>query len=235
MTERKRLTTPSSRQEIDAFLKKVAATPAPGGSGRRGRLIFALDATASREPTWDMACSIQGEMFRATGDLGGLEIQLAYYRGFGEFHTSPWTADTDRLLRQMTGVRCLGGQTQIGRLFRHTLEEARRRQVDALVFVGDCMEEDVDKLARLAGELGLMRVPVFLFHEGDDIIAARAFRQFATLSNGACCPFDTGSAGQLRELLRAVAVYAAGGQRALERLSRGERGAMRLLQQLKGR
>ena len=55
----------------------------------------------------------------------------------------------------------------------------------------------------------------------------------ARLSGGACCPFDAGSARQLRELLRAVAVYAAGGQRALEDYSRRTGGeVLRLTRQL---
>jgi hypothetical protein len=44
----------------------------------------------------------------------------------------------------------------------------------------------------------------------------RAFRQFARLTGGAYCRFDSTSADQLRDLLAAVAVYAAGGLRALE-------------------
>ncbi len=72
-----------NRTEIDAFLAKVAATPAPAAGGR-GRLIFALDATMSREPTWDTACHIQAEMFEATRAIGGLDVQLVFFRGFGE-------------------------------------------------------------------------------------------------------------------------------------------------------
>ena len=78
----------TSNEDIKAFLEKVAATPVRQSGSGPGRLIFALDATASREPTWDHACHIQGEMFRETALLGGLEIQLAYYRGFGEFRAS---------------------------------------------------------------------------------------------------------------------------------------------------
>ena len=101
----------------------------------------------------------------------------------------------------------------------------RQKKVNALVFVGDCMEEDIDELCRLAGELGIHNVPVFLFHEGSDPAAERAFKQIARLTKGAYCPFDAGSAQQLRDLLSAVAVYAAGGRRALENFSktRGEK------------
>jgi hypothetical protein len=215
MADETKLPSTSSRQEVDAFLKKVAVTPAAKPDGERGRLIFAMDATASREPTWDHACHIQAEMFKETAALGGLEIQLVYYRGFGEFQAGGWATSGDALLKTMTGVFCLAGHTQIGKVLRHAIAECRRKKVDALVFVGDCLEEDLDKLGQHAGELGLLGVPCFMFHEGGDQIAARAFQQIARLSGGAFCRFDAGSAKQLRDLLSAVAVYAAGGRKAL--------------------
>lgn len=230
MTENKKhLPSRSSRSEVDAFLRKAATMPVRKGDERPGRLIFAMDATASREPTWDRACSLQGEMFRETAALGGLEIQLCWYRGFGEFHADPWTHDTDTLLRHMTGAHCLGGSTQIGKVLGHAVTETRRDKVNALVFVGDCMEEDVDRLCGIAGELGILGTPAFLFQEGHDRTATKAFAQIARLSGGAHCRFDTGSAQQLRDLLSAVAVYAAGGHRALEEFSRIRGGDVPLL------
>ena len=206
----------SSRPEVERFLRKVASTPTPRKSGERGRLIFALDATASREPTWDQATHIQSEMFSETRSLGGLEIQLVYYRGFREFEASPWCSQPQDLLPRMTRVSCIAGQTQIGRVLQHALDETRKKKINALVFVGDCMEEAPDLLARLAGELGMLGVPAFLFHEGMDPVAEKNFRHIARLSCGAYCRFDAGSAKQLRDLLSAVAVYAAGGRKALE-------------------
>lgn len=203
------------RSEVDEFLAKVAATPARKPVGERGRLIFAMDATMSREPAWDNACQIQGEMFRETALLGGLDVQLVYYRGFGECRASKWVGDPKALLRLMTGVSCRAGHTQIERVLSHAKREAGKRKVDALVFVGDAMEENVDTLGQRAGELGILGVPVFVFHEGGNPAVRRAFEQVARLSGGAYCAFDMGSAGQLRELLRAVAVYAAGGRKAL--------------------
>ena len=203
------------RADVDAFLRRVAATPAPVKQGETGRLMFAMDATASREPTWDRACQIQGEMFDATASLGGLSVQLVYYRGFGECRASKWVRDSRALVRAMTAVRCLGGHTQIRKVLRHTLDETQVQRVHALVFVGDCMEEDVDELCAVAGELGLRGVPAFMFHEGPDPSAALAFRQIARLTNGAYLRFDASSARQLKELLGAVAVYAAGGRKAL--------------------
>ena len=154
-------------------------------AGGRGRLIFALDATASREPSWDRACRIQGEMFEATAGLGGLDVELVFYRGFNECKASRWMASAADLHRAMRAVSCLGGETQIERVLDHAIAETKKRKVDALVFVGDAMEEDVDRLCRLAGELGLLGVPAFVFHEGDDPVAARAFKQIAKLSRGA--------------------------------------------------
>ncbi|MDX1484704.1 MAG: VWA domain-containing protein [Alphaproteobacteria bacterium] len=215
-------------QAVDSFLKRVAAVPKRAGGGR-GRLIFAMDATASREPTWDRACHIQGQMFEATDSLGGLEVQLVFYRGFGECKASPWVASSKDLVRRMTAVSCLGGHTQIGRVLAHAVKETRKKRVDALVFVGDAMEEDVDDLSHAAGQLGLLGVPAFIFHEGHDPVAARGFRQLAKLTKGAYCAFDAGSAEQLRALLEAVAVYAAGGRPALEDLSRQKGGVVRLL------
>ncbi len=214
----------AKQSEVDAFLQKVAGTPVIKTPGKRGRLLFAMDATASRRPTWDTACQIQGEMFEATKSLGGLEVQLAYYRGYGEFHAEPWTADTGPLLSQMTGVSCLAGETQIGKVLRHAVSETRRQRVNAVVFIGDCCEEDVDRLGKLAGELGLLGVPVFLFHEGADPVAAFVFRQIAKLSGGACCAFDRASAQILKDLLSAVAVYAAGGAPALENYAKTKGG-----------
>ena len=118
-------------------------------------------------------------MFRETSSLGGLSIQLAYYRGFGEFHAGDWSTDGDALLRQMKRVRCVGGRTQIERVLRHAVAETKDKRVQAVVFVGDMVEEDVDRLCHVAGELGVLGVPVFCFHEGGEVVSARVLQQIA--------------------------------------------------------
>jgi hypothetical protein len=218
----------SSRAEVDAFLEQMRGLQ-PAASGR-GRLIFAMDATMSRQPSWDLALELQGDMFRAVKEVGGLDVQLVYFRGFNECRASKWVGDPDALARLMRQVHCEGGHTQIRKVLTHARHESGTSQVNALVYVGDCMEEDIDQLSQLAGELGLIRMPVFLFQEGHDPRAERAFKEVARLSRGAYCRFDAGSARQLRELLTAVAVYATGGRKALEK-SKSD-AAVRLLQQL---
>lgn len=222
----------SSTGEIDAFLSKVRSLAPSAPTGARGRLVFAMDATMSRQPTWDLALGLQADMFKAVKEVGGLDVQLVYFRGFGECRTSQWVGDPDALARLMTQVSCRGGHTQIERVLKHARSETNRARVNALVYVGDCMEENVDDLAAIAGELGLLNMPVFLFQEGREPVAEAAFREIARLTGGAWCRFDAGSAAQLRELLSAVAVYAAGGRKALENYSSGKVGARALLEQL---
>jgi hypothetical protein len=226
-SDRKQIRKPASKGEVESFLRQVAATPPTGkGAGGRGRLIFAMDATASREPTWDRAAQIQADMFKETADLGGLEIQLCFYRGILELECSPWYMRADALLKRMTRVYCAAGLTQIARVLERALEEAQRGRVNALVFVGDCMEENADELAGLAGRLGLSGLPAFVFQEGNDPVAERVFRQIARLSGGAYSHFDASSPHTLRDLLSAVAVYAAGGRKALERFGQRRGGAV---------
>ena len=218
----------SSTGEVDAFVRQVRQMTGVGGA-QRGRLIFAMDATMSREHTWDMALAMQADMFREVASLGGLDVQLVFFRGFGECHSSKWVADPEELARLMSKVSCRGGQTQIAKVLGHAGRESAQHRVGALVYVGDSMEENVDELCQLAGEIGLKGVRVFIFQEGQNGIAERAFREIARLSGGAYSRFDAGSAAQLRELLRAVAVYAAGGQRALADFSATGKGAARVL------
>lgn len=226
-----------SQGAVDAFIAEMRTAPAARAAGQRGRLIFALDATASREPTWDMATHIQAEMFAETAALGGLDVQLVFYRGFGQCRSSGWVSDAAELVRLMQKVRCEAGRTQVARVLDHALAEAARTKVHALVFVGDAMEESVDALGDRAGRLGLVGVPCFMFHEGGDPVARRAFEAVARLSGGACVPFDLGSARQLRALLGAVAVYAAGGRKALADYAAKSGGAAvaRLTHQLGGK
>jgi hypothetical protein len=222
------------RAEIDAFLNRVKSLGTAATAGKRGRLIFALDATMSRQPTWDTACRLQADMFREATAVGGLDIQLVYYRGLAECRASPWIAEPERLGKLMSRIDCQGGHTQIGKVLAHARRENERAKVGPLVFVGDAMEESLDDLCARAGELGLRNVPAFMFQEGYDPVCEQAFREIARLTRGAYCRFSPGAAHELAELLRAAAAYAAGGMKALADLkARQSAGAIKLLEQLK--
>ena len=223
---------PSASEDIAAFVAKARAM-SPHAAGAKGRLVFALDATMSRQPTWDMACALQADMFREAAALGSLDIRLVYYRGLNECRASGWISDTAQLAKLMGRIDCRGGNTQIGKVLSEVRREAVASAVRAVVFVGDAMEERVDELCAKAGELGLLKVPVFMFQEGHDDVAEQAFREIARLTGGAWCRFDPGAAAQLRELLRAAAAYAAGGREALRLMSKTGSGAAKLLGQMK--
>jgi hypothetical protein len=225
-------TKPSASDDIAAFVAKARAM-SPHAAGARGRLVFALDATMSRQPTWDMACALQADMFREAASLGSLDIRLVYYRGLNECRATGWISDSAQLAKLMATIDCRGGNTQIGKVLSEARREAVASAVRAVVFVGDAMEEGVDGLCAKAGELGLLKVPVFMFQEGNDPVAEQAFKEIARLTGGAWCRFDPGAAAQLRELLRAAAAYAAGGREALRLMSKTGSGAAKLLGQMK--
>lgn len=211
----------SESSEIEAFVSQARALGAVAGKGQ-GRLILALDATMSRQPTWDLACSLQGEMFDAVGKTGGLKVQLVYFRGLDECRASAFVSDTAGLKRLMSSIDCRGGHTQIGKVLSFALKETAREKVNALVYIGDAMEEKIDDLSVKAGNLGLHGVPVFLFQEGRDPAAEAAFKEIARLSKGAWFRFDRNAAATLAKLLSAVAVFATGGLKALEARGRPE-------------
>ncbi|MDQ5909988.1 MAG: hypothetical protein QG599_2083 [Pseudomonadota bacterium] len=213
---------PSSAQDVAAFLRQAARVPTVATA--QGRLMFAMDATASRQPTWDQACQLQGDMFAAVAERGGLALQLVWYRGYGEFYVEPWLTAATELQRRMASVQCRGGLTQIHRVLKHAIDETQRHRLNALVLVGDCLEEAVDPLCHQAGQLGVLGVPAFVFQEGQDADAAQGFREIARLTRGAYCAFDARSASQLRDLLKAVAIYATGGRQALEAFGRRQGG-----------
>src|SRR5262245_48981156 len=177
----------SSRKDIDDFLTKGRSL-APGTAlGQRGRLIFALDATMSRQPLWDTACRLQADMFREAAAIGGLDVQLVYFRGLGECRASRWVSDARQLAGLMERIDCRGGHTQIGKVLAHARQESERGRIAALVYVGDAMEERVDDLCARAGQLGLLGIPAFVFQEGANPDVEHAFREIARLSAGAYC------------------------------------------------
>jgi hypothetical protein len=222
---------------VAALLEKVRAT--------RGRLIFALDATASREGTWDMAAQLQARMFEEAAKIGGLDVQLVYYRGTDEVRHSSWFSDAHELVSRMSTIRCMAGETKIRRVLQHIRAEHEREKVSAAIFIGDAMEEPPQELYDTAAGLG---VPVFLFQEGDGLAlyvdqrgefvrehppqtVEQIFRELARLTGGAYGKFNAGAAAQLGELLRAVAAFAVGGFTALADLR--TESARKLLSQMK--
>jgi hypothetical protein len=205
---------PKPASDIEAFLARTREMQVAKRqqAPAKGKLIFAIDATASRQPTWDRAAELQGEMFR---EARNLTVKLIFYRG-AECQQTGWIESGDKLGSLMRRVACHAGLTQVGKVLTCCLEEAKKGKVEAVIFVGDAFEENVDLLAATAAELGRAGVKFFMFQEGDNAEAEIAFREIARLTHGAYCRFDTGAPGHLAELLRAVAAYVSGGAKALD-------------------
>lgn len=204
----------SSTGDINRFLQQSKTITS--FVDNQPRLLFAIDATASRQPTWDNACHLQQEMFLATNKIVSLAVQLCYFRGFHDFSASAWLNNSAELSRKMSSVRCEGGHTQIARVLKHAQKEHQKVAIRAVVFIGDAMEESRDSLCNLAGQCGLLKLPLFMFQEGRNTRVTATFKEMAKLSGGAFAHFDQQSARKLGELLGAVASYATGGREALE-------------------
>ena len=213
------LPTQRSMQQLNKFLQQMSTV-------RRGRLIFALDATMSRQPTWDRAVGLQAEMFDAAAAT--LEVQLVFYRGINECQRTAWLANARVLAGKMSQVMCKAGETQLGRILKHVRREHKQKPVNVAVFVGDAMEEEPSTLYDQAAGLG---VPLFMFQEGGDANVEEVFRELVRLTTGAYRRFDADSADQLRDLLCAAAQFATGGRTALA--ASKSAAAVALLQQLK--
>ena len=220
-------TSVSKSNDVQEFLTQVAAMPKRDVDAH---MIFALDATASREETWDIARQLQTEMFLSARSLGGLNLQLCYFRGFAEFFTSQWENNADQIVQVMAGMHCEAGATQIEKVLSHAINESQIRKIKCLVYIGDAMEENVDILANLAGKLGLLNIPLFMFQERGDPATRKAFMECARLSGGAYSQFDHASVSHLRDLLKAVAVYAAGGYKALKNFTKSSTKEVKLLE-----
>lgn len=213
--------------------------------GNPARIIFAIDATASRSHVWDVVSKIQKDMFSSINRLGELEIKLMYFRGENECKASPWLKDQATLLKLLNKVTCLAGSTQILRVLDHASAEHDKSNVNAIIFIGDSCEENFSAIETKAEILGLKKLPVFVFHDqnGADVATHsrssethKIFKYVAEASNGAYVGLDASSSNVLSHLLQAVAIYATGGRKALDDFSKKQgvdRTVLQLTAQLK--
>ena len=231
-----RLPTARSQHSVADFVAEARSIGAVVGKAAPvGRLLFAIDATQSREPTWDLAAGLQARMFEAAAGTGGLQVQLVYFRGFDECRSSRWHDHARPLVEAMGRIGCRAGHTQIMRVLNHAIAERERGRLDALVLIGDACEEDHDAIAGAAARLRLMGVPIFAFHEGSDRRSSELFRELARVTKGAFHRFDAQAPATLLALLRAAATYASGGQAALKALADKEGGVVALIASQVGR
>jgi hypothetical protein len=190
------------------------------------RIIFGVDATASRQPTWDSAAMLQAQMFHAAGNISA---QLVYFRCWnGETRASQWFDNSAALADAMSKITCVAGHTQFEKVLKHAAREHAAKPIAALILISDSCEEEESALYAAARKLP---VPVFMFQEGRNELVASIYARIAEVTGGALAQFDSSSAAKLSELLRAVAVFAQGGVKALE--AQGGAAARLLLAQIR--
>jgi hypothetical protein len=159
-------------------------------------------------------------MFREAAPIGHLDVQLVAYYGDKFGHTK-WVSSGEQIAQSMNKFSCVGGYTQIGRVLKHALHETEKAAVQALVFIGDAMEESLDELVGSAGRLGEAETPIYIFQEGRDPVVRNAFRLLALASGGAYFEFNPDSeqaVKQLSDRLNAIARLAVGDVEALQRI-----------------
>jgi hypothetical protein len=176
------------------------------------RLVFGVDATASREHAWTIARDVQAKMFiEAANNDVNLNLQLVYYGG-STCRASKWKSHGEELARLMATVECSAGMTQIERVLRHALREHEQAPIQGLTFIGDAMEEELDILAGLADKLGAAGVPLHMFLEGNDAVARNAFRLLALRTGGTFSQFNAAKSETVQRLsaqLNTIALAAA--------------------------
>jgi len=196
------------------------------------RLIFAVDATASREPAWTAARQVTDTLVRALP--GELKVALAVHGG-GRVHTfTQFTSDAATLRDRAAGVTCQAGLTRLLPILATSL---KHQGIRVVIYIGDVFEENITQGRKLADAMGARGTKLIVLHD----TAAATARQDAELfwdltkrTGGCVVPFDANAPRKLRELLSAVAVYAVGGERMLRgRLDLP--GAVALLDHLGGR
>jgi hypothetical protein len=196
----------------------------------RPRLVFAVDATASREPAWAAARQVTDALVKALP--GQLDVALAVHGGSRVHTFTPFTSNAATLRDRAAGVACQAGMTRLLPILSTSLKHPAVRVV---IYIGDVFEESVIQGRRLADNMGQRGTKLIVLHDTADPAArldAEVFWDLAKRTGGCVLPFNASASGRLRELLSAVAVYAVGGETLLQERARDLPGAIALLEHL---
>ncbi len=207
-----------------------AEPPAEAGPPRRPRLVFAVDATASREPAWAAARQVTDALVKALP--GELDVALAVHGGTRVHTFTAFTNDATMLRDRAAGVTCEAGLTRMLPILSASLKQPAVRVV---VYIGDVFEESLLQGRQLADAMGRQGTKLIVLHDTSDHAAARSaelFWDLAKRTGGCVLPFEASASGKLRDLLSAVAVYAVGGEKLLRARQQSLPGAVMLLDHL---
>lgn len=194
----------------------------------RARLLFAFDATASREWAWEGSKKVTDALFEVLP--GKLDVALAVHGGSRVHTYTRYFTEAGRLRDRAARIRCETGETRLLDILARVTQETPAAEV--VVYIGDAFEESKPKASRLADRLKAQGTRVIILQDGCDGETADVFANIAARSGGALLPFDLSSLERLRELLGAVAVLAVGGEKLLEAKRETLPGALLLLDRL---
>jgi hypothetical protein len=210
-----------------------AEPPGETGTPIRPRLVFAVDATASREPAWAAARQVTDALFKALP--GALDVALAVHGGSRVHTFTPFTNDANTLRDRAAGVTCHAGSTRLLPILAACL---RQQGVRVVVYIGDVFEESVPRGRQLTDAMNAHGAKLIVLHDMADPVARRdaeVFWDLAKRTGGCVLPFDASAPGRLRDRWSAVAVYAVGGEKLLRDRQSDLPGAVALLEHLAGR
>src|ERR1700733_3610098 len=215
-----------------AALPALSHAEPPGETGAPGRprLIFAVDATASREPAWTAARKVTDALVKALP--GELDVALAGHGGSRVHTFTAFTNSAATLRDRAAGVACEAGMTRLLPILSTSL---RQPGVRVVVYIGDVFEESLNHGRRLADAMGTQGTKLIVLHDTADPGARRDAEVFWDLTKrtgGCVLPFNAAASSRLRDLLSAVAVYAVGGEKLLRERRHELPGAVALLEHL---
>lgn len=222
----------AKRSDLLAKLRSATPTkPLPGRVGgglldRRPRLVFAVDATASRSATWASAQTITDRMFDAIP--GALDVALEVHGG-GNVHTfTGFSADLHEFRKRASRVRCTSGHTRLVDLMQRTLDAGGVR---VMSYIGDAFEESADEAFELADRFKHFGIKAVILADQADVSTMLIFEEIARRTGGAVLDFRSGDLDLMGEVLAGVAALAVGGRGMLE--SNSSKGSQLLLGCLK--
>ena len=207
-----------------------AEPPAETGGSARPRLIFAVDATAARDPAWTTARQVTDALVKALP--GELDVALAVHGGSRVHTFTAFTNNAATLRDRASGVTCQAGLTRLLPILASSLKQ---QSVRVIIYIGDVFEENLPQGRHLADALGARGTKLIVLHDTADPGARRdaeVFWDLAKRTGGCVLPFDSSAPGRLRDILSAVAVYAVGGEKLLRERRHALPGAVALLEHL---
>ncbi len=215
-----------------ALLSALSDAEPPGETGAplRPRLVFAVDATASREPAWAAARQVTDALVKALP--GELDVALAVHGGSRVHTFTAFTDDAKTLRDRAAGVVCQAGMTRLLPILAAAL---KRPGVRVVIYIGDVFEESVAHGRQLADAMGAQATRLIVLHDTADPAARRdaeVFWDLAKRTGGCVLPFDASAPAGLRDLLSAVAAYAVGGEKLLRERHGDRPEAVALLEHL---